>query len=61
MDRFRRMPAAGRAAIGARCRQHVEERFGLAKMHDAYDRVYREVCGSPAEPPLDDVAFLVRR
>ena len=36
-------PAAERAEIGARCKRHVEERFGLPVMHAAYERIYEEV------------------
>jgi glycosyltransferase involved in cell wall biosynthesis len=44
MQRFRAMSAAERAEIGAQCRRHVEERFGLPVMHAALERIYDEVC-----------------
>ncbi len=57
MRRFRSMSVAERADIGARCRRHVEERFGLPVMHAAYERIYDEVCpeaarlkGAPRSP-----------
>jgi glycosyltransferase involved in cell wall biosynthesis len=42
LRRFALMEPAERAAIGERCRRHVEERFGLAAMHAGYARVYAE-------------------
>jgi glycosyltransferase involved in cell wall biosynthesis len=57
MRRFRAMSVAERADIGARCRRHVEERFGLPVMHAAYERIYDDVCseavqlrGAPRSP-----------
>ena len=43
IERFRRMPAPARAEIGAKCRRHVEKRFHLAKMHNGYSEIYREL------------------
>jgi glycosyltransferase involved in cell wall biosynthesis len=43
IDRFERMPASQRRQLGDRCRQHVQERFSLDRMHGAYLDVYREV------------------
>lgn len=48
MRRFRAMSVAERAEIGARCRRHVEERFGLPVMHAAYERIYGEICSKAA-------------
>jgi glycosyltransferase involved in cell wall biosynthesis/O-antigen ligase len=44
LRRLRSLSPTERAAIGASCRRHVEERFGLPAMHAAYERIYDEVC-----------------
>ena len=44
--RFRDMTADERLAQGQRCREHVNERFTLARMHAEYDQVYRQLPGS---------------
>jgi capsular polysaccharide biosynthesis protein len=41
--RFHQMPPERRAAIGARCRRLVRERFGLPRMHAGIQEVYDEV------------------
>ncbi len=46
MQRYKQMPTAARAEIGARCRKLVEERFSLATMHKRYEEVYAQVIGS---------------
>jgi glycosyltransferase involved in cell wall biosynthesis len=46
MQRYKQMPAAARAAIGAKCRKLVEERFSLAAMQSRYEEVYAQVIGS---------------
>ncbi len=46
MLRYKQMPAAARAAIGAKCRKLVEERFSLAEMQSKYEEVYAQVIGS---------------
>jgi len=51
MRRFRAMSVAERADIGAHCRRHVEDRFGLPVMHAAYERIYDEVCSGTAPDP----------
>ena len=48
MRRFRAMSVAERTDIGARCRRHVEDRFGLPVMHAAYERIYDDVCSKTA-------------
>jgi glycosyltransferase involved in cell wall biosynthesis len=50
LRRFHAMSTAERAEIGAQCRKHVEERFGLRVMHSAYEQIYDEVC--PENEPL---------
>lgn len=49
IDRFRRMTRSRRQEIGSRCRARVLETFTLARMHQGYDRVYREL--APEEEP----------
>lgn len=39
--RLRALTPADRAALGERCRQHVETRFALANMHAGYEAIYR--------------------
>lgn len=46
IQRYKQMPTAARAEIGAKCRKLVEERFGLAAMHKRYEEVYAQVIGS---------------
>jgi glycosyltransferase involved in cell wall biosynthesis len=46
MQRYKQMPAAARAEIGAKCRKLVEERFSLATMQSRYEEVYAQVIGS---------------
>lgn len=41
--KFREMPGSQRAAIGAMCRRHVEDRFPLSLLHARYDHVYSEL------------------
>lgn len=43
MKRFMEMPVSGRAEIGQRCRQLVEERFSLPAMHAGLNRVYAQI------------------
>jgi glycosyltransferase involved in cell wall biosynthesis len=43
MQRFRQMPRAERAAIGDMCREWVESRFSLTKMHEGYEKVYTQI------------------
>ena len=45
IERFRAMTLDERRAVGARCRQVVEEKFSLQGMHDGYDRVYYDLLG----------------
>lgn len=46
MQRYKQMPAAARAEIGAKCRKLVEERFSLATMQNRYEEVFAQVIGS---------------
>jgi glycosyltransferase involved in cell wall biosynthesis len=46
MQRYKQMPAAARAEIGAKCRKLIEARFSLAAMHKSYEEVYAQVIGS---------------
>ncbi len=41
--RFQDMPGSVRAGIGARCWEHVRERFSLERMRAGYDSVYHEL------------------
>ena len=43
INRFGEMSREERTGIGERCRKLVEERFSLANMHRAYERVYRQI------------------
>ena len=43
VERFRTLPAAERAEIGAKCRELVHERFSLPRMHAAYGEIYAEL------------------
>lgn len=43
IQRIRSLSPDARAALGERCRAHVESRFALANMHAGYDEVYREL------------------
>ena len=54
--RFQRASGAERAAVGAKCRALVEERFGVATMGRSYERIYRELArGSErGEPPRSE-------
>lgn len=45
MQRFQKMSASQRAAIGQQCRKLVEEKFSLKAMHQGYEAVYTEVLG----------------
>ncbi len=46
MQRYKQMPTAARAEIGAKCRKLIEARFSLAAMHKSYEEVYAQVIGS---------------
>ena len=43
IGRFRRMARAARQELGRRCRQLIEERFGLRRMHERLAAVYAEL------------------
>lgn len=47
LQRFSRMSTEDRRLIGKRCREHVEERFGLRAMHRAYERIYAHLVADP--------------
>lgn len=50
IERFQGMSAAQRAEIGTRCRALVEERFGLPRMHEGYERIYGEAMALQQPP-----------
>jgi glycosyltransferase involved in cell wall biosynthesis len=43
IDRFKDMTSEERRAVGVKCRNLAQDRFGLERMHAGYEAVYREL------------------
>ncbi|MGD9704281.1 MAG: glycosyltransferase family 4 protein [Acidimicrobiia bacterium] len=53
IDALAKLPAEERAALGRRCRQIVDDRFGIAAMHAAYVPIYDAAARAGAAPRID--------
>ncbi|HEY5874429.1 MAG TPA: glycosyltransferase family 4 protein [Ilumatobacteraceae bacterium] len=53
IDALASLPLEDRQVLGQRCRQIVEDRFGIAAMHLAYAPIYDAAARASAEPRID--------
>jgi glycosyltransferase involved in cell wall biosynthesis len=56
MARLMALPVAERRAMGARGHDHVQAQYGLARVVDRYDAIYREVLRRKGLDPIEPAA-----